>query len=291
LFGREAPWLFFSDDERHVPLRMADVSGRLRMPARDIAKFDHHMAKVRAHLAQCRITPFVFIAPNKQSIYPEKLRKFSAPYLPSRIDDVLEKVGPLTRAMLIDPRAELRAAKPRYPVPLYTPSDTHWNQLGAFIAYQKIVTALAQSNAIDRPELGTLDRYDIESTPTAGGDIATRLLYAPREYPDELVTLRPKTASDAMPPVAEVAAQVIRNSQGKGRLLLQGDSFSPWLAALLARHFAEVHIFRTPDFPWTFDGKLVRDVKPDVALIEIVERNLNLLVAPPSDLHLACNER
>jgi alginate O-acetyltransferase complex protein AlgJ len=272
-------------------MRMADVRGRLRMPAQDIAKFDDHMAKVRAHLADCRIMPFVFIAPNKQSIYPEKLRKFSAPYLASRIDDALEKVGTSTRAMLIDPRADLRAAKPRYPVPLYTPSDTHWNQLGAFIAYQKIVAVLAQSKAVDRPELATLDRYEIESTPTGGGDIATRLLYAQGEYPDELVTLRPKTVSDAMPAVAEAAAQVISNSQGKGRLLMQGDSFSPWLAGLLARHFAEVHLFRTPDFPWTFDGKLLRDVKPDVALVEIVERNLNLLVDPPSNLDLACNQR
>ena len=121
------------------------------------------------------------VAPNKQSIYPEELRK-NGTYLTSRLDDFLARLTPEARSMFIDPRPELRAAKPRHDVPVYHPTDSHWNDLGAFIAYQKIVEVLAKADLIDRPELATLDGVEIHAEASAGGDVATRLLYLSVEF-------------------------------------------------------------------------------------------------------------
>jgi hypothetical protein len=73
----------------------------------------------------------------------------------------------------------LRASKPRYSVPVYHPTDSHWNDLGAFIAYQKIIAALAATGRIHQPELATLDGVEIRAEAAAGGDVATRLLFLP----------------------------------------------------------------------------------------------------------------
>jgi hypothetical protein len=268
---------------------MADIRGRLRMGERDIARLDENFSAARTSLAACHKPAFVFIAPNKQSIYPEMLFGTDDPYLRSRLDDVLDKLSPQTRAMLIDPRLELRAAKRKFDVPLYSATDTHWNQLGAFIAYRKIVDVLARANAIARPDLTSIADYNIVMLPMAGGDIAANILYEPGRYPDKYVSLESKTPDLAQVPVTDADEQVLRNPKGSGRLLIQGDSFSPQLVAFLALHFAEVHHVRTPKWPETFDGKLVRNAKPDVVIVEMVERNLPRLLVRPADLQVACN--
>ena len=188
LFGH-ASWLFFNDSPPAPAAHLADVRGTLRMTESTIATIDRQIASARAAFGACGKAAFVVVAPNKQSIYPEELRK-DGTHQPSRLDDFLAWLSPETRSAFIDPRSELRASKPRYGVPVYHPTDSHWNDLGAFIAYQKIVSVLAAADRIHRPELATLDGVEIHAEAAAGGDVATRLLYLPWNFPDQNVVLR-----------------------------------------------------------------------------------------------------
>ena len=188
LFGH-ASWLFFNDSPPAPAAHLADFRGTLRMTESTIATIDRQIASARAAFGACGKAAFVVVAPNKQSIYPEELRK-DGTHQPSRLDDFLARLGPEARAAFIDPRSELRASKPRYSVPVYHPTDSHWNDLGAFIAYQKIVSALAAADRIHRPELATLEGVEIHAEAAAGGDVATRLLYLPWNFPDQNVVLR-----------------------------------------------------------------------------------------------------
>jgi hypothetical protein len=285
LFG-SGPWLFFNDSPPAPAARRADLRGQLRMTTADIAALGRQMAAVRAAFAACRKTAFVAIAPNKQSIYPEELRE-GATSLPSRLDDVLEKLAPETRALFIDPRSALRAEKSRHGVPLYYPTDSHWNDLGAFIAYRRIVAALAQANSIARPELATLDGVTIQAEPFAGGDVATRMLFLPWNFPDRHIMLR---GGPEFPLSLQVERDrvVITNPGGKGKLLIFADSFGPPLASLLARHFREVEMLSRPTWPAVFDGGEVARSNADVTMIEIAERSLPELLQPPGRLERAC---
>jgi hypothetical protein len=288
LFGNRS-WLFFNDNPPGPAARSVDLRGRLRMPETDIAQIDRQMATVRAQLASCGKAAFVAIAPNKQSIYPEELRDAEA-YLPSRLDDVLGKLTPQTRAMVIDPRSELRAAKRSHGVPNYYPTDSHWNDLGAFIAYQKVVSVLAQAGLVDRPEIATLEGSSVHAEPSAGGDVATRMLFLPWNFPDQRVVLR----AAVEPAVSEVAGgdrRLISNPQGKGKLLILTDSFGLPLARLLARHFREVEMLARPAWPALFDGEAIARSKADVTMIEIAERSLPELTQPPHEIERACTDR
>ncbi|MEJ0074563.1 MAG: hypothetical protein WDO17_03800 [Alphaproteobacteria bacterium] len=285
LFG-SGSWLFFNDAPPAPAARSTDLRGTLRMAEGDVARLDRQLAAARAQFSACGKTAFIVIAPNKQSIYPEELRE-GGTYLPNRLDDVLGKLGPAARSMVIDPRPELRTSKSRYGVPPYFPTDSHWNDLGVFIAYQKIVATLAQANAIDRPDLATLDGVSVHAVTSAGGDIATRMLYLPWNFPDQTVVLR---GLPAVPLSREVQRDrlLLTNPQGNRKLLIFGDSFAAWLAPLLARHFAEVEVLSRPTWPATFDGELVATRKADVTIIEIAERSLPELLQPAARLDRVC---
>ncbi|MGB9366662.1 MAG: hypothetical protein WCE79_11690 [Xanthobacteraceae bacterium] len=285
LFGH-AGWLFFNDSPPLPAARLADVRGALRMNEADIATIDRQMAGAKERFNACRKGAFVVVAPNKQSIYPEELRKDGS-YLGSRLDDLLARLTPDARSMFIDPRPELRAAKPRYGVPVYHPTDSHWNDLGAFIAYRKIVDVLAKADLIARPELATLDGVDIHAEASAGGDVATRLLYLPWNFPDQHIALR-GGANMAVSLHVERDRVIVNNPQGRRKLLVLADSFGPPLASLLARHFQEVEMLSRPTWPALFDGELIAARNPDVVLIEIAERSVPELLQPAAHLDRVC---
>lgn len=285
LFGH-AGWLFFNDNPPLPGARLADVRGALRMNEAEIATIDRQMASAKEQFAACRKGAFVVVAPNKQSIYPEELRKDGA-YRRGRLDDLLARLTPEARSMFIDPRPELRAAKSRHGVPVYHPTDSHWNDLGAFIAYQKVVDALASANLIDHPELATLEGVDIHAEGSAGGDVATRLLYLPWNFPDQHIALR----GEAQFPLSlhtERDRVLISNPSGRRKLLILADSFGPPLASLLARHFAKVEMLSRPTWPAAFHGEMIAGRNPDVVMIEIAERSLPELLQPPVNLGRMC---
>jgi alginate O-acetyltransferase complex protein AlgJ len=280
IIGRD-PWLFSSDDEsRHVAL-MADLRGRLRFDDEAVARFDTQLRAARSSFTACGKTALVVVAPNKQSIYPEHIRDRARTYRKTRLDDLLERLSPVARSMIVDPRPILRAVKANDP-PLFLKTDSHWNGLGAFLAYRTVVQALARANAIDRPELATLDNYEIDSEPFQGGDMAVSVLHLPWRFADEKVTLR---ARKALPPVTmtdEGQRTLYLNPEGKGRLLIFGDSFAPPLAALLARHFKEV------DLRLKQIWQVPLDSNADVVLVQIVERHLHELSRMPPALARGC---
>lgn len=286
IFGR-GPWLFFNDAPPAPAARLADLRGQLRMTDAEIAQIDRQLAAVRAQFATCGKRAFIAIAPNKQSIYPENVRDTDA-YVRSRLDDLLERLPPDTRSMFIDPRAELRTGKSRYGAPVYFPTDSHWNDLGAFIAYQKIVSAFAQEKVIARPELATLEGASIEIEPFAAGDVATRILYLPWNFPDQRVVLKGGQSAPALSVKSDGDRALITNPEGRRRLLIFADSFGAWIGHLLARHFNEVEILSRPTWPALFDGERVAEEKADVALIEIAERSLPELLQAPRALERAC---
>jgi len=208
-------------------------------------------------------------------------------FLPSRLDDVLAKLWADARAMVIDPRDELRANKSRYGVPDYFPTDSHWNDLGAFIAYQKIVAVLGKANAVDHPELATLDGVSVHAEASTGGDIATRMLFLPWNFPDQKIVLR---GLPAIPVSTKVKRDglLFTNPQGKRKLLMFGDSFAAWIAPLLARHFAEVEVLSRPTWPAVFDGEAVVRRNADVTIVEVAERSLPELLQSPVRMDRVC---
>ena len=285
VFGLDG-WMFWPDDGDKVPVTMADIRGHLRLDPEEIRQIGNHLRTIRERLAPCGRIAFVVVAPNKQSIYPEYLLGDRALPASTRLDDLLHRLDPSVSGMVIDPRPELRAAKVASGPRLYKKTDTHWNQLGAFHAYRKIVQALERAHRVSWPDLASLAHYDVVVQRYEGGDLAVRMLFSPWRFSDRdvILRLRPEmpTVSSA---IVAGGGRMITNTQGQGRLVLEGDSFAPPLADFLARHFATVLAPETG----RFDGEVIARHRPDVFLLEVAERNLNRLAREPRQLARACN--
>jgi hypothetical protein len=270
-------WLFWSDYEKEPAVMMLDVQGALRFQSVEISSINSNLHTIADAFARCRKTALIIVAPNKQSIYRENLLPESK--ASTRLDDLLGKLDPSARSIILDPRELLRAAKGTQPQLLYFKTDTHWNELGAFEVYREIVQRLERVGAVYRPELASLRHYDVKVEPFAGGDLSVQMLQAPWLFSDETVHLFPKPAlPEAQRIYVDQFNGIYQNSRGQGRLVLIGDSFSPLLARFLSHHFKEVdHHLVVGD---RFDVSVATGSGADVEILEVVERNLSALQTP-----------
>lgn len=287
IVGR-GPWLFWSDDETQPTAMMSDVRGRLRLPDETATSIDNILRAAQAAYSLCGRHTYMVVAPNKQSIYPEEMGADRAGYLPSRFDGLLDKLSPAVRAMMIDPRPAMRAAKANHSMPLYFHTDTHWNDLGAYYAYRSVVETLAKANAVYKPERAAFENFELTVFPF-DGDMATRVLYLPGRFADVRPVLQPKPPLRPVMQSEEPGLIRFTNPDGQGRLIINGDSFGPFLSRMLAVHFREVILLPATDWPLAFDGAVAKNLKPDVALVETAERLLPSLATAPRNLDQACS--
>ncbi len=89
--------------------------------------------------------PFVFVmAPNKHSVYPDKLPAWVGPNAQTdkRTQDILALARSTLDPAPIDATSLLRAYRKEHPDQhLYHLTDTHWNELGASLALQEALAA------------------------------------------------------------------------------------------------------------------------------------------------------
>jgi hypothetical protein len=142
LLGRDG-WLYFKGEEGTSFDRY--FRGTPRFDDADIARIVAELSRRHAWLAAHGIAYVVTIAPDKATIYPEHLPRWAtrtASQAPlDRLSIALRAAG----VPYVDLREPLRAAKTRERV--YYMTDSHWNYLGARVAYGALMTAIARSVA------------------------------------------------------------------------------------------------------------------------------------------------
>ena len=126
-------WLFY--DENYTPghLHFASLYGEDSFLPSDLQTIADNLSRVRKHLAACHIPFYLVIAPDKQTVYPEKLQMpppSGATTQADQLDAYLHTADPQLR--IIDLRKPEIAAKTAQSQELYYRTDTHWNELGAF---------------------------------------------------------------------------------------------------------------------------------------------------------------
>jgi alginate O-acetyltransferase complex protein AlgJ len=285
-------WLFY--DENYTPghLHFASLYGKDPFLPSDLQTIADNLSSVRRHLAACRIPFYLVIAPDKQTVYPEKLLvppPSDAVTQADQLEAYLREADPELR--IIDLREPEKAAKPTQTYDLYYRTDTHWNQLGAFFGYRAIAKRLVHDGVLV-DAIGTrLDDYKIRTEPSTGGDIAVNLLDLPGYFHDSVVTLDSTTARQARdislpgwPADVNNSFRVTESPAASGSLLLYRDSFFDALTPFVAEDFHRIYSF----LGRRIDGDRVRQAHPKVVMLEIVERGLRHLVDSPVNLASAC---
>jgi alginate O-acetyltransferase complex protein AlgJ len=277
-FGADG-WMFWTEDADRVPSAMADSRGKLHFSPAEIRRIEAELLATRDRFAACRIPFAVVAAPNKQSIYREFVVADGERGTPSRLDGLLASLNPAARSQIVDTRELIREAKAKHaPLRPYNKTETHWNELGAFYGYVAAMEALRRAMPLNHPELTSIAQYEVSARENyPGGDMATFILFSPWRFSDQDVSVQAARLAK-LPPEQQIDPRysIARNPEGKGRLLVIGDSFTGAPVRYFQQHFAEVHrVIST-----TVDGDLVARIKPDAVLVLAVERNLERLLLP-----------
>ncbi len=255
--GREG-WLFYGES--------AAVYARHDRPftPTDRRRWVRSLANRQRWLEDRGIHYLFFVAPNKHSVYPERLPKSLASVgLPSRYEELTDLLRDRTEATHLDLHGPLREAKKADQV--YERLGTHWNSRGAYVVYGKIFETLAGWF----PRLRPVPWEQLTMADHGPGDLARMLALE-----DILGERRPKPVGGVRYPRLQTRvgglAVTEQDDPSLPRAVIFHDSFAVSLAPYLAEHFSHA------TWVWRarFDGPLVLEVRPDVVIEERVERHL-----------------
>jgi len=277
IVGRDG-WLFYGDDAG-----AEDYVSATPFTSRELDDWRRTLVHAQDTLAS-RDAAFVFtVAPDKHAVYPE--------YMPAS----LRQAGPATRTQqlfeylsaksdvaAVDLRPVLLEAKTRERV--YHLTDTHWNDRGAFAAYQRLIEEVRRQLPTVPPAWTRADFTDrtrvVDGLDLAGMIGLTRVL---DETTLELVPRRPRAAHVVEPPGAPPTAEegrLVTEIPGSTlpRAVVVRDSFASALVPFLSEHFSRV-VYLWQNY---VDAGVIDEERPQVVIQEIVGRHL-MSVAPYDD--------
>jgi hypothetical protein len=270
-------WLFYTADKLMEQHTGTDVYNAVELEA-----WVRQMEADRDWLAQRGIAFYIVVAPDKNTIYPEKLPDYPRGAI-TRIDQLVARLRS-SNLEFIDPREEILRAKAAGEM-VYTPGDTHWTERGAFAAYQLLMDRITKRFPSVVPL--RLGDFRVDHAPTAA-DMAYELRLA--GYLKYSVNrLTPTWKSHQTAPQTTISRpgwgwRITENKNDlidRPRLLVFGDSFTDYVLGPTMLY----ETFRDPVFTHnnggTFDFDLVREMKPDIVIVEFAERYLHLTPAKP----------
>jgi hypothetical protein len=222
------------------------------------------------------------LVPNKETLYSEAMPSYATRAEgPSRLTQLVNELRLHPHLHVLDLRDALLAHKAK--ARLYHYTDTHWNDTGAFIAYQAIIQAL-------KPWFPTLTplRYEDmhkRNVLSTGGDLARICgLQEDLKEPQTLLEVPPGHASatlkDGSPlkwSRTDVEGDIrfeTRSPTGEiPSVILARDSFADLLIPYLSQHFEQALWLWTYDFP----DREVSAHPPKLVIQELAERKLMVL--------------
>ncbi len=234
-------------------------------------------------LQERNIRYLYFVAPNKQSIYPEYLMKHSlAMKGTSRFEQLLNFTGNHFPDYMINLHSLLK--KEASDKQLYYKNDSHWNQLGAYIAFQKVFEKLAEwfpdEEFITDFPFGA-DETGLGGNSGIGGDLAQMLM-----QPELTETYPQVKRFKSCATYVHYPYQISNLIKGGGRdsfmkscpsknlrAVIFRDSFFVALEPFFSENFKEV-IYLWKGFDRQNMEEILLHFKPDIVIEAGVEREI-----------------
>jgi len=245
LLGKEN-FLFYKTETDGKPLY--DYMGINLYSEEDLAKIAANLTQMRDYFASEGIEFYVTGIPNKEIVYERYMPDtIVRPSEISKSEQVANYIWDNTDLVYAYPKDAL--VEKSYEYPVYYSSDTHWNQIGAFIGFQEVYEA-----AYGKREEIEDDTF-ILSDSMYKGDLASIAGVADK-YQDPIYTFD--------------AASVDEDMKREGTAVVIGDSFSGFLSTVAKGYWTDVQWININTMPFTLDTIL--GYNPDVIIYECVER-------------------
>lgn len=260
-------WLFYSAESD-----IEDYKGTNLFTPGQLEQIADQLVASRDYLAQ-RGTEFVlFLAPNKESVYGEKLlpsyyRKGEL----SRAQQLVSYLQKNTDIRVVYPLSEMLAYQDDYS--LYWHYDTHWNAAGGYIGARALLKELGIAIPPIEEMTLTPDSY-------SGYDLARMMnlqkYYEEKKPADMNYIVTGYNGNNLQAILVDDATALIYHSDApdERKLFLVRDSFAGGMAGVLASNFRDTYM---PHWNGFFTQSQIEEQDPDVFVLEVVERRLDYL--------------
>jgi hypothetical protein len=255
-------WLFYSDDQT-----VEDIRATALFKPGQLQAWKLLLQRRRDWLAQRGIRYLFVVAPDKHSIYPEKLPTWIKQVGPlTKLDQFMAYMKANSTVPTVDLRPALVRAKGNGPTYLLT--DTHWNQYGAFIGYRELMQTL--SKQLPGLEPLSLDAFARSTRAEPGGNLASMLAQGHTTLENRCPNLSPRPPLSPLRVTrdkADPARLITENGDRTGKAVVFRDSFSEAWVPLVGYHFNKVI------YSWQYHWSraLIENEQPDVVIDELLE--------------------
>lgn len=218
----------------------------------------------------------VLVAPNKASIYPDKLPSEIRPLADkSRLEKINNYLEQNNLPKIIDPTSALKLAREDYQV--YFQTDTHWNSIGAYVAYTEIIKTLSQYY----PEVQAfpIKKIGVKQRDPAVMDLAD-LIQAKYIVEADLVPVFQNAIvyNANLPDTYGFRGFSSISDKSASSLLMFGDSFGfTYLDDFLKMHFSRSFYFHRDSSSKYLNNQIFNQFDPDIIIYQVVERNLQII--------------
>lgn len=246
-------WLFYKDS-------LEDFQGTGQMTDRQLFQVAHTLRMIRDYARKNGVRFAFVVAPNKNSLYGEYMPYYYQPFRNhagnlERLKKYLQK----EQVHMIDLDEAFRSSSQV----LYHKRDSHWNNEGAALAADRILTGLGKKHPSYADRTYEL-RADFE------GDL-DRMLYPAAIEPEEERYYIPSPQFTYCEEVeSNFAPKINTRSAGSGSLVMYRDSFGNALLPFLAEAYEKAYFSRA--IPYQMQDLSVHQA--DTLLIERAERFL-----------------
>lgn len=259
----EDGWLFYKGDGS-----INDMIGVNIFPEELMEIILQDLLKIRESYTEDPGQFVLFIAPNKELVYRDKL---SWAYVPvsdtATVDALVSYIRRHSDLKVVYPLEELEAA--RRNVQVYYETDTHWNRLGGFVGTQALIEHLGGMKA------GLEEVQVVWDTKTYRGDLANQAHIPDKYVKDHEADIQGYL--EGAQPKTEEGTFVLKSHRAdapdKRKLVMVRDSFGENMVPWLSKYFQDttvVHYSYVPEMAH-------EDMEGDIFVYEIVERYLGRL--------------
>lgn len=272
-------WLFLAQDgARNI---LEDARSPYPLPKNAVGLIAQEMERRREWLAARGIRYLVIVAPNKNTVYPEKLPDALRPaFADEHLARFVAFVRAHTKVDIVDVTPAVIAEKEKAQV--FYSTDSHWNANGAFAAYQAIVPHLVA----DFPAIVPLTRsqFDVERFNWLPGDLANMMGLAGHLKEDRIMFVNKdwyKARGDSFygpmkQPYFEEPQYSYTGNSSLPNAIVFHDSFWWELLPFMAESFDRgLYVWLKPqtetEFRY-FDKELIEKEKPNIVIDEYTER-------------------
>ena len=254
-------WLFYAKNADFNPVK--DVQGLSSYSSAIKNKIEKALVDNKKYLAEKDIDFYFFIAPSKENIYREFLPddvKIYDEY--SRVDKIVSEMKDDGSEVIYAKNDLINAKKDGQ---LYFKQDTHWNELGAMIGFNAIMSKIDSSFELS---------YSYENVgPVTENKDLTDLLgvkdyfidYEPRSsYLHDIKPERMKIGQDKN----EIVVSTNDNALLNKTVMIVGDSYRTAMLPYFEKTFSKVIGMHRG----AYKKEMINEYKPDIVVSEMVER-------------------